>query len=162
MVTKKMCKNTVLVKWNIVEIIFPVLLGYNSCNTLCEFKVYKWWFKRCRYCEIINTIQLVNTPIILHRWCVWIQSCLTLATPWTVAHQTALSIEFPRQEYWCGLLFPSPGDLPDPGIKLASLASPALAGWFFTMSVTWEALSSYIVYLISFPKIYIITVIIIY
>ena len=141
MVTKKMCKNTVLVKWNIVEIIFPVLLGYNSCNTLCEFKVYKWWFKRCRYCEIINTIQLVNTPIILHRWCVWIQSRLTLATPWTVAHQTALSIEFPRQEYWCGLLFPSPGDLPDPGIKLASLASPALAGTFFTTSATCDPLA---------------------
>ena len=35
---------------------------------------------------------------------------------WTIAHQT-LSMEFPRQEYWSGLLFPSPGDVPDPGIK---------------------------------------------
>ena len=40
-----------------------------------------------------------------------------LATPWTVAHQTPLSMGFPRQEYWSGLPFPSPGDLPDPGIK---------------------------------------------
>ena len=39
---------------------------------------------------------------------------------------------FPRQEYWSGLPFPSPGDLPDPGIGPASLASPSLAGRFFT------------------------------
>ena len=39
---------------------------------------------------------------------------------------------FPRQEYWSGLPFPTPGDLPDPEIELTSLASPALAGGFFT------------------------------
>ena len=39
------------------------------------------------------------------------------ATPWTVAHQASLSMGFSRQEYWSGLPFPSPGDLPDPGIK---------------------------------------------
>ena len=38
-------------------------------------------------------------------------------TPWTVAPQAPLSMEFSRQEYWSGLLFPSPGDLPNPGIK---------------------------------------------
>ena len=54
------------------------------------------------------------------------------ATPWTIAHQVPLSIRFPRQEYWSGLPFPTPGDLPDPGIKLTSPASPALAGGFFT------------------------------
>ena len=43
--------------------------------------------------------------------------CLTLETPWTGAHQAPLSIRFSRQEYWSGLPFPSPGDLPDPGIK---------------------------------------------
>ena len=53
-------------------------------------------------------------------------------TPWTIACQPPLSMEFSRQEYWCRLPFPSPGDLPDPGIKLMSLVSPALAGWFFT------------------------------
>ena len=42
-------------------------------------------------------------------------------TPWTVAHQAPLSMEFSRQEYWSGLLFPSPGDLPNPGITPASL-----------------------------------------
>ena len=38
-------------------------------------------------------------------------------TPWTVAHQAPLSMRFSRQEYWSGLPFPSPGDLPDPGIE---------------------------------------------
>ena len=44
------------------------------------------------------------------------------ATPWTVARQAPLSIEFSRQEYWSGLPFPSPGDLPDPGVKPPSPA----------------------------------------
>ena len=55
---------------------------------------------------------------------------------WTVAHQASLSIGFPSQEYWNGLPYPSPGDLPDPGIEPMS---PALAGGFFTTSVIWEA-----------------------
>ena len=45
--------------------------------------------------------------------------------PWTVAHQLPLSVEFSRQEYWSGLPFPSPGDLPDPGIKPRSPALQA-------------------------------------
>ena len=54
------------------------------------------------------------------------------ATPWTVAHQVPLSLEFPRQEYWSKLPFPSPGDLPDPGIEPMSPESHALAGRSFT------------------------------
>ena len=50
------------------------------------------------------------------------KSCLTLATPWTVARQAPPSMAFPRQEYWSGLPFPSPGDLPHPGIEHASPA----------------------------------------
>ena len=45
------------------------------------------------------------------------KSCQTLVTPWTVACQAPLSMEFPKQEYWSGLLCPSPGDLPNPGIE---------------------------------------------
>ena len=60
-------------------------------------------------------------------------------TPWTVANQVPLSKGFSRQEYWSGLPFPSPGYLPDPGIKLRSLMSPELADGFFTTSTTWEA-----------------------
>ena len=48
------------------------------------------------------------------------------AVPWTVALQAPLSMEFSRQEYWSGLPLPTPGDLPDPGIKPASPVSPAL------------------------------------
>ena len=48
--------------------------------------------------------------------------CLTLATPWTVACQAPLSKRFSRQEYWSGLPFPSPGDLPDPGVEPQSHA----------------------------------------
>ena len=43
-------------------------------------------------------------------------------TPWTVAHQAPLPMEFSRQEYWSGLPFPSPGDIPNPGIKPLSPA----------------------------------------
>ena len=64
------------------------------------------------------------------------------ATLWTVAHQASLSMGFSRQKYWCGLPFPSPGDLPNPGIKPESLMSPALAGRFFTTSATWEPQSA--------------------
>ena len=60
-------------------------------------------------------------------------------TPWTVAHQAPRSMGLSRQDYWSGLPCPSPGDLPDPGIKPASLMSPVLAGRFFTTSATWEA-----------------------
>ena len=60
-------------------------------------------------------------------------------TPWTVAHQAPASMGFSTQEYWSGLPFPAPGDLPDPGIEPTSLMSPALAGRFFTTSATWEA-----------------------
>ena len=53
-------------------------------------------------------------------------------TPWTVALRAPLVMGFPRQEYRSGLPFPSPGDLPDPGIESESPVSPALAGGFFT------------------------------
>ena len=71
--------------------------------------------------------------------CVCVQSCLTLQPPETVAHQAPLSMEFSRQEYWSGLPFPTPGDLPNPGIKAVCLMPPALAGGFFTTSISWEA-----------------------
>ena len=67
-------------------------------------------------------------------------SCVQLfVTPWTVACRAPMSVGLPRQEYWSGLPFPSPGDLSDSGIKPVSLTSPALEGRFFTISATWEA-----------------------
>ena len=53
----------------------------------------------------------------------------SFATPWTVIYQASLSMGFPRQEYWNGLSFSYPGDLPDPGIEPMS---PELSGGFFT------------------------------
>ena len=53
------------------------------------------------------------------------KSCPTLATPWTVAYQAALSMGFPKQEYWSGLPCPPPGDLPNPGIEPGSPALQA-------------------------------------
>ena len=50
---------------------------------------------------------------------------LCFATPWIAAHQAPLSMELSRQEYWSGLPFPSPGDLPDPGIEPGSPALQA-------------------------------------
>ena len=60
---------------------------------------------------------------------------LDSVTPWTVAHQAPLSMEFSRQEHWSGVPFPSPEHLPDPGNEPRSVA-----GRFFTISGTREAL----------------------
>ena len=66
--------------------------------------------------------------------CVWL-----FATPWTVALQDPLSIEFPMQKYWNGLPSPPSGDLLNPWIESLSLMSPALACGFFTTNAIWEA-----------------------
>ena len=67
-----------------------------------------------------------------------LQSCATL---WTEACQAFLSVGFSRQESWSRFPFPSPGDLPDPGIEPASLMSPALAGGFYATVTMWGAQS---------------------
>ena len=84
-------------------------------------------------------------------------------TPWTVAHQAPLSMEFSRQEYWSRVSFPSPGVLPDPGIEPMSSVSPALAGRFFatgppgklegSFSCGMQILSFRIWNLVSWPEI---------
>ena len=63
------------------------------------------------------------------------ESCLTLATPWAVGHQAPLSMGFPRQEYWSGLPFPSPGDLPNPGTEPGS---PALQADSLPAELRWH------------------------
>ena len=70
-----------------------------------------------------------------------VQLCAIL---WTVARQAPLSTGFSRKEYWSGLPFPPPGDLPEPGIKPTSLMFPSLACGFFTTSATWKAQNTYI------------------
>ena len=64
-----------------------------------------------------------------------LQSVRLFATPWALAHRAHLSMGFSRQEYWSGLPFPPPGDLPDPGTEAVS----CIAGRFFTDWATREA-----------------------
>ena len=75
----------------------------------------------------------INSVCVCVCVCSVAELCL-FSDPWTVASQAPLSMGFSRQEYWIGLPFLTPGDLPNSGIEHASLASPALAGVFFTTS----------------------------
>ena len=69
--------------------------------------------------------------------CAQSMSCVQLlATPWTVAHQAPLSMGFHRQDYWSRLIFPTTGDLHNPGMGPVSLEFHALAGRFFTTNTT--------------------------
>ena len=71
-----------------------------------------------------------------------LKSCLVMSdsmqTPWGLAYQAPLFMGFSRQEYWRGLPFLPPGDLPDPGIEPMSLMFPALTSGFFNTSAIWE------------------------
>ena len=83
------------------------------------------------YYKLILLIFLLKGECIC--CCLVAKLCLTLAILWTVALQAPLSMGFLMQEYWSRLPLLSPGDLPNPGIKFASLVSSALAGRFFTI-----------------------------
>ena len=87
-----------------------------------------------------NTFQKPGPFVSPHTMCV-LSRVRLFVTPWTVAHQAPLSAGFPRQECWNRLPFPSPGDLPNPGIEPGSLTSPPLSGTFFTSSATWVFVS---------------------
>ena len=84
-----------------------IFLQWVFCNL---WSIRSWWvLSRWFYFSFL--INIVIGP------CLVTQSCLTLCNPWTIACQAPLSMGFPRQEYWTGLSFPSPGDLPDLGIE---------------------------------------------
>ena len=86
----------------------------------------------CKNLCHLQKMTILLLPLCL-RACVLRYPVLSdFATLWTVANQPSLSMEFSRQEYWCGLPFPLPGDLPYPGIESVFPASTALAGRFFT------------------------------
>ena len=87
-------------------------------NILWRESIFRAFQHRC--------IVLLLTTMCVHS-CVWLP-----ATPWTVACWASLSIGFSRQGYQSGSPFPSPRDLPDPGIEPTSLVSPASADGFFT------------------------------
>ena len=109
--------------------------GHLKQTTLSPFSEKFFWFGETR--PLLNRLP-PTSPFPSHTGgCAPLLSLVRLfATPWPVARQAPLSIEFSRQGYWSGLPFPSPGDLPDPGIEPSSLVSPALAGGFFTTSAS--------------------------
>ena len=108
----------------------PVALKGDSCTKI---------IKQCAYPQAHGGWQVTGTTQSLD-YHTSMLSCFShvplFATLWTLAHQALLSLGFSRQENWSGLLFLPPGDLPDPGIELMSLTSPAVAGRFFTTSAT--------------------------
>ena len=101
------------------------MLAFASLHLIpfCELNFNNHNFRICYFCAVLSHFSHVEL----------------FATPWTVACKAPLFMKFSRQEYWNGLPFPPPGDLPDPGIEPASLMSFALADGFFTTSTTWEA-----------------------
>ena len=116
-------------------ILFQVLLGINHWMLLIipPFMWYSWRLARSYGINLTNDMlrqrwyadhHLVFAIKALHA-CV-LSHLRLFAAPWTVAHQAALSTWFSKQEYWSELLYPPPGDLPDPGIKHASPVFPAL------------------------------------
>ena len=109
----------------------------------------------------LRTVTLLFTFCVLH--CAHLLSCVLLfVTPCTEARQAVVFMEFFRQEYWCGLPFPTPGDLPNAGIDLLCLlhllcpvssvspVSPALAGRFFTTGKSIHFLPGFL-YMCGFP-----------
>ena len=98
------CVSLLFYEFKILSIICS--FDHSEESTFC----LKFWFPlhACLHSQLLSHAQLFGTP-------------------WTVARQAPLSMGFSRQEYWSGLPFPSPGDLPNPGIKLKS---PTLAGRF--------------------------------
>ena len=125
--------------------------------------LFKWVRMKCICCIICRAIKLFDFRKLsenscvgcvrhvrgIHHWCGVGSSCFSpghcaqllsrvwpFVTPWITARQAPLSMGFYRQEDWNGLPFPSPGDLPNPGIEPESLASPTLAGRLFTTSTT--------------------------
>ena len=106
-----------------------------QCNFLALFHVF--FFLPNDVTTPRNSQQLSHNDfnVMLSRF----SFVLLFVALWTIVCQGPLSMGFSRQEYWSGLLFLSPGDLPNPGIKSISPLSPALTGVFFTTSATWEA-----------------------
>ena len=88
------------------------------------FRWIKWDRRKCWTFDCVCVCMYAHAYLLSH--------VQLFVTPWTIACQAPLPMEFSRQAYWSGLPFPSPGDLSDPGIDPLFLVSPALAGGFFT------------------------------
>ena len=113
-----------------MSLLFMLVKNLKQSNCLQRKKIM---------CVIVMQLNSCNNENV----CVCVRTCVLscvqlLATQWTVAHQAPLSMEFSRQEYWSGLPFPSPGDIPDLGIETSSPVS-CISGQIFSYSVTKES-----------------------
>ena len=100
-----------------------------------NFKVEK---KHMLHGLYLSSVVKVYTLACVLNCFIHVQLFVTL---WTVVGQAPPSMGFSRRDYRSGLPCPPPRNIPNPGIKLQSLISPALAGGFFTISTIWEVLS---------------------
>ena len=105
----------------------------NSINKSRRNKLIPFFFLESICWISINNPRLSSFFTICLLVCVHTQSRPILCDPWTFAHQAPLSMEFSRQEYWNGLMFSTPRDLPDPRIEPAFLSSPSLSGTLFSI-----------------------------
>ena len=103
------------------------------------------WKISCVLCDRRTLYVHAHAQLLSHVW--------HFVTPWTVSHQTPLPMEFSREEYWTGLPFPSPGNLPNPGSEPTSLLSPTIVDIFIITSATWGT-QAYIIglKLLMFPQ----------
>ena len=90
-----------------------------------SFNTWIWW-------EVHKNSVYNSVGVHVCLWVLSLSHVWLFATPWAIALQIHLSMGFSKQGYWSGLLFPSPGDLPNPGIEPTSPGSLALADRFFT------------------------------
>ena len=107
---------------------FPLSLKMENMG---DYLIFSWWFSYHKLMMSLSVLHQVNvwayTWTKNHLFYISVSHSVMSdpVTPWTVAHQAPLSMEFPRQEYWSGLPFPSPRDLPDPEMEPRSPALQA-------------------------------------
>ena len=117
--------------WNKTDVCEPrkeALKETNRTNTLISDSQPLWlWKNKFLWFKPPSSWYFVMAALENKCVCDHLMSRVWLfVTPWTVSHQAPLSMEFSRQEYWSGLPFPIPGDLPNPKIEPTSPVSPAL------------------------------------
>ena len=135
-----------------------------SLKDVLWYKAFWLWYWRAGVCVSVCVCVCMCVYVCV---CARAQSCPTLCNPIDCSHQSLLSIEFSRQEYWCGLPFPAPGDLPNPGIPslwllhwqmdsllLGHLGSPGVWHlWSITpFNQSWEVIRCLNYYLIMSQK----------
>ena len=126
-----------LILWACSNYYFKKSPIYKKRRKLALLRIF-WGLKTCSFPPIYITAisYIIGNSISIYSIACVLSRVQLFATLWPVVLQTPLSMEFSRQEYWSGWPFPSPGNLPDPGIELETLASPALECRFFSSWAT--------------------------